>query len=185
MSFKIYTKTGDQGQTGLFGGARVSKDHLRIEAYGTLDELNAFLGLLRDHCSLTAQREILYEVQNRLFSIGGMLATDPSKDNLYAQTLDLYPADLAVLEQAIDALDAQLPPLKNFILPGGHPTVSYAHLARCVCRRAERCLVSLHAQEAVDPLMLSYLNRLSDYLFVLGRALAQDLGVEEVIWKKR
>ena len=185
MAFKIYTKTGDQGKTGLFGGARISKDDLRIEAYGALDELNAHLGLLRDQSPLEAQDAILYEVQKRLFSIGGMMATEPNKEDLQAYTLDLFPQDLELLEQAIDQMQAVLPPLRFFILPGGHLAVSQAHVCRCVCRRAERRAVALHAVAPLDAQILAYLNRLSDYLFVLGRALAQHFQVEEVIWTKR
>lgn len=182
MAFKIYTKTGDKGQTSLFGGKRLPKHHLRIEAYGTVDELNANLGLLRDHLSSETFRAELKSIQNLLFSLGSMLATDPEK-NLPVPALK--DTDIVSLEQAMDRMDESLPPLRNFILPGGHPVVSYAHLARCVCRRAERLVVALHEEEPVDSLSLQYLNRLSDYLFVLARAIAHDLGVEEVTWQGR
>ncbi|MEZ4984880.1 MAG: cob(I)yrinic acid a,c-diamide adenosyltransferase [Saprospiraceae bacterium] len=142
---KIYTKTGDAGQTGLFGGQRVAKNHERIEAYGTLDELNAFTGLLRDHTEDTTVRDTLFAIQNRLFSLGAYLATPPKQDHSAAPP-DITPEDITMLEQQMDSMDAALPPLRNFILPGGHPLVSYAHLARTVCRRAEsacRC-VAMH-----------------------------------------
>lgn len=182
MAFKIYTKTGDKGETGLFGGKRLPKYHLRIEAYGTVDELNAHLGLVRDSVPSEETRSFLKEIQDRLFTIGANLASDPDKS---MSTPDLLPADVEVLEQQMDSMDAHLPPLKNFILPGGHPTVSYSHLARTVCRRAERQVTALAANETVEALILIYLNRLSDYLFVLGRKVAQDLGVEEVAWQPR
>jgi cob(I)alamin adenosyltransferase len=182
MPIKIYTKTGDAGNTALFGGRRVAKSHLRVDAYGTVDELNAFIGVLRDACSDMRAREVLFEVQNRLFTLGAHLASDPAK---HPPTPDLLPADLSLLEQEIDRMDAGLPTLKNFILPGGHPTVSHCHVCRTVCRRAERLVVALHKKDPVDPMALQYLNRLSDYFFVLCRQLAQDLGAEEVIWKMR
>lgn len=182
MAFKIYTKTGDKGETGLFGGKRLPKYHLRIEAYGTVDELNAHLGLVRDSIQNEEARTMLKEIQDRLFTIGANLASDPDKS---MSTPDLLPADVEALEQQMDQMDASLPQLKNFILPGGHPTVSYCHLARTVCRRAERQVVALAVNEPVDAIVLTYLNRLSDYLFVLGRKVAQDLGVEEVAWQPR
>lgn len=182
MAFKIYTKTGDKGETGLFGGKRLPKYHLRIEAYGTVDELNAHLGLVRDSIQNEEARTMLKEIQDRLFTIGANLASDPDKS---MSTPDLLPTDVEALEQQMDQMDTSLPPLKNFILPGGHPTVSYCHLARTVCRRAERQVVALAVNEPVDDIVLIYLNRLSDYLFVLGRKVAQDLGVEEVAWQPR
>jgi cob(I)alamin adenosyltransferase len=179
---KIYTKTGDLGETGLFGGERVRKDHARIEAYGTLDELNAFVGLLRDKVENENIRTTLYSVQNRLFNLGAYLAT-PAKAGKAPQPLQLSEADVEKLEEAMDHMDAQLAPLRNFILPGGHPQVSYAHLARTVCRRAERLCVSLQAEMEIHPLLLQYLNRLSDYFFVLARFLSKELGVAEVVWQ--
>ena len=179
---KIYTKTGDLGETGLFGGERVRKDHERIEAYGTLDELNAFVGLLRDTVTNESIRAILYTVQNRLFNLGAYLATPP-KEGKSPQALQLNEADIRLLEEAMDNMDEQLEPLRNFILPGGHQQVSFAHLARTVCRRAERLCVSLQAEMEVHPLLLQYLNRLSDYFFVLARFLAKELGVAEIAWK--
>lgn len=182
MSFKIYTKTGDKGQTGLFGGKRLPKSHIRISAYGTVDELNSYLGLLRDLINDVNKRTILKEIQNRLFTIGATLATDPDKN---VTTPDLLDSDLLLLERAIDEMNANLPELKNFVLPGGHPTVSYCHIARCVCRRAEREVVALDLEEEVDSIVIQYLNRLSDYLFVLARQLVLDFKVEEVIWLPR
>ena len=181
---KIYTKTGDEGETGLFGGQRVAKDDLRLAAYGTLDELNAFIGLLRDGQQEEAVRDTLFQIQNRLFSLGAYLAT-PAKTTAPAPAPDVTPADILLLEQEMDRMDAALEPLRNFILPGGHTLVSYAHLARTVCRRAERSCVALHHGTPLHPLLLQYLNRLSDYFFVLARYLAQSLGVEEVAWRGR
>lgn len=182
---KIYTKTGDAGETGLFGGQRVAKNHTRIEAYGTLDELNAFVGLLRDAATEATVRDTLFEVQNRLFSLGAYLATPPKPDGTLIMELDIRPEDVALLEAAMDAMDAELEPLRNFILPGGHTTVSYAHLARTVCRRAERLCVAMQQTEALDPRLVQYLNRLSDYFFVLARYLSKTLGAAEIVWKGR
>lgn len=182
MAFKIYTKTGDEGETGLFGGKRLPKHHLRIEAYGTVDELNAYVGLVRDVADNEDIRALLKSIQDRLFTVGANLAADPAKQMAVP---DLHEADIAALEQAIDGMEAELPTLKNFILPGGHTTVSFCHLARCVCRRAERMVVALAASEPVAPIVIQYLNRLSDYLFVLSRLLAKDTGAEEVIWLPR
>ena len=182
MAFKIYTKTGDTGQTGLFGGARVSKNHIRVEAYGTVDELNAHIGLLNDVVVTPQYKSVLKEIQDRLFTIGAVLASEPNKGML---TPDLKIEDIQLLENQIDAMENELPPLKNFILPGGHQTVSFCNIARTVCRRAERLVVALDGIEKVDPLSIQYLNRLSDYLFVLGRKIGKDLGAEEIIWKPR
>ncbi len=180
MGTKIYTKTGDQGETSLFGGKRLPKNHWRIEAYGTVDELNSFLGLLRDTIEPDGVKELLGVVQNQLFNIGSNLAMDPDKSFDLPQVEDLH---ITQLEKAIDQMNSELPELKNFILPGGHPVVSYCHIARCVCRRAERRLVAVSLEEKVDPIMIKYLNRLSDYLFVLARKLGKDVGAAEVIWK--
>ena len=163
---KIYTKTGDDGTTLLFGGGRVPKYHLRIETYGTVDELNSYIGLVRDQSIRPTHQQILQTIQNRLFDVGAHLATNPDKQDRVKQPL-LLPADVELLEQTIDQLNDELPPLKHFILPGGHTTVSFCHLARCVCRRAERLTVALAAEEPVESLVVMYLNRLSDYLFVL------------------
>ncbi|WP_268036253.1 cob(I)yrinic acid a,c-diamide adenosyltransferase [Algoriphagus sp. PAP.12] len=180
---KIYTKTGDQGKTSLLGGERVPKSHLRIDAYGTVDELNSFVGLLRDQQINESRSEILKEIQDRLFTIGADLATPAGKDKV--KKPDLLPEDIELLEKEMDQMEEQLPALKAFILPGGHQAVSFAHLARTVCRRAERRAVELGAEEDVNSLVIQYLNRLSDYFFVLGRKMAQDLQVEEVTWSPR
>jgi len=183
MAFRIYTKTGDQGETALFGGRRVPKSDLRVDAYGTVDELNSFIGLLRDSVDNQHVREILAHTQHRLFTLGAHLASDPAK---HPPTPDLLPDDISLLENEMDAMDELLPPLKHFILPGGHTTVSYCHLCRTVCRRAERLTVALvQSGEPVDELALQYLNRLSDYFFLLARFLSRELQVEEVIWKSR
>lgn len=188
---KIYTKTGDIGETSLFGGRRVLKSELRIDAYGTVDELNSWIGLLRDVQSDSATKDILKEIQDRLFTLGSTLAADP--DNLKLKTPDLHESDIELLEKAIDAMDEVLEPLRHFVLPGGHVYVSYCHLARTVCRRAERLSVALHhAENSTDPsknsdilIAIKYLNRLSDYLFTLSRKMAKDLGAEEVNWIPR
>lgn len=180
---KVYTKTGDAGTTALLGGTRVGKNHLRLEAYGSLDELNSWIGLLRDLESDNERRAYLYTIQDRLFTLGSYLATAPGKN---IRHLPAYgEEDTRQLEQQIDKMEEGLPELKNFILPGGHPTVSKAHIARCVCRRAERLVVHLHEQEPLDLAILSYLNRLSDFLFVYARAAGNSLGAEEVNWQPR
>ena len=180
---KIYTKTGDQGITSLLGGVRVPKSDLRIDAYGTLDELNAYLGLLRDQEVNKKRAELLKSIQDRLFTIGADLATVPGKDKV--KKPDLFQEDVELLEKEMDAMDTELPMLTAFILPGGHPSVSFCHLARTVCRRSERIVVALASEEQVSELVIQYLNRLSDFLFVLGRKMAQELEVEEVTWKPR
>lgn len=180
---KIYTKTGDIGETSLFGGRRVSKSELRIEAYGTVDELNSWIGLLRDIQAETETKNLLKEIQDRLFTLGATLAADPENEKL--KVPDLHESDIAALENAIDKYDEKLEPLRSFVLPGGHVYVSYCHIARTVCRRAERLAVALHHTEPLHPLIVKYLNRLSDYLFTLSRKMAQDLGAEEVKWEPR
>jgi cob(I)alamin adenosyltransferase len=180
LASKIYTKTGDAGETALFGGKRVPKHHLRVEAYGSLDELNAFIGWYLEQNPNPAAEEVLRAVQSHLFSIGAVLAADMEK---YKPEPLALSGPLQILETEIDLMETALPPLKNFILPGGHPTVALCHLCRTVCRRAERQVVALHYESPVDPQIIQYLNRLSDYLFVLGRAVGQQLGVAEVIWK--
>jgi cob(I)alamin adenosyltransferase len=182
LAFKIYTKTGDAGETALFGGARVPKNHHRVEAYGTVDELNAYIGMLRDTVENAEYRVVLKDIQDRLFTIGAVLASDPSKQMMVP---DVRNEDIQLLENQIDTMEAALPSLKNFILPGGHTTVSFCNIARTVCRRTERLVVGLNEIEKIDPLSIKYLNRLSDYLFVLGRKVGQDLGAEEIIWKSR
>lgn len=178
---KIYTKTGDEGFTSLYGGKRVTKNHARIEAYGTIDELNSFMGLLRDQPIATNFKEVLLEVQHKLFIIGAIMATPNDKSKkLNYQTLK--PEATLYLESKIDSLEEQLQPLTHFILPGGHPVVSYCHVARSVCRRAERLAYELNHFEPLEAEVLKYLNRLSDYLFVLARKLTQNLGIEETKW---
>jgi cob(I)alamin adenosyltransferase len=181
MATKIYTKTGDQGQTSLIGGTRVPKHHIRIEAYGTVDELNSWIGLLRDQVMKEEYKSILLEIQDRLFTIGSSLASDPQKNKM--KLPDLKQGDVTLLEKAIDSMNERLPEMRSFILPGGHTTVSYCHLARCVCRRAERNVIHLSESAPVVPLVIQYLNRLSDYLFMLSRQLASDLKVDETPWK--
>jgi len=180
---KIYTKTGDNGETSLIGGTRVPKHHIRIESYGTVDELNSFIGLIRDQHILENHREVLAEIQDRLFTIGSSLASDPEKSKM--KIPDLLASDINYLESEIDRMNELLPEMHSFILPGGHTTVSYCHIARCVCRRAERNVTHLAEHEFVADLVQKYLNRLSDYLFVLGRMIAQELNVSEVPWKPR
>lgn len=182
MSFKIYTRTGDKGETGIFGGKRLPKDHIRIESYGTVDELNAQVGMLRDQVSDAGLRNLLKSIQDRLFTIGSNLASDPEKD---LATPDIQEQDIELLEQEMDRMNEALPDLRNFILPGGHAVVSWCHLARCVCRRAERRIVTLTQHEPVPEIIIRYINRLSDYFFVLSRFLGQELGAEEVVWKPR
>ena len=184
---KIYTKTGDKGTTALFGGTRVPKNHLRIDAYGTIDELNAWLGLLRDQPIDATYKDLLTNVQDKLFTVGAILATDPKKARLKngGERLNIEKIadkDIESLEKKMDSMDASLPPMTHFILPGGHPIVSYCHIARTICRRAERKMVQLHEKEPFDEAVLSYINRLSDYLFVLARKLSKDLKAEEIKW---
>jgi cob(I)alamin adenosyltransferase len=180
--FKIYTKTGDKGETSLLGGTRVPKFHPRIEAYGTVDELVSFIGLIRDQDIQDHYRKILIKVQDRLFSLESQVAKDPQTKVTY-KLPELSQDDVKDLENEIDKMNEQLPELNSFILPGGHTTVSYCHIARTVCRRAERMLLKLSQIQPVDELNIKYLNRLSDYLFVLARKLAQDLDAEETPWK--
>ena len=180
---KIYTKTGDKGKTSLLGGTRVSKSDVRIEAYGTIDELNSYLGLIRDTQSDYTRKEVLKEIQDRLFTIGSHLASD--KKSKLNKVPDLHDSDVDYLEKEMDQMDDELPKMKSFILPGGHLHVSYCHIARCVCRRAERITIGLSEVVDIEPIIIRYLNRLSDYLFVLGRKIAIELGVDEVPWKAR
>jgi cob(I)alamin adenosyltransferase len=177
---KIYTKTGDQGTTALFGGKRVSKADLRIETYGTIDELNSWVGLVRDQSINEKRKDFLVSVQDRLFTIGSILATEPG--NTKVKIPSLSSEDVHALEKEIDAMDGQLPPMRSFILPGGHPSISFCHIARTVCRRAERLTISLDQQEKTGPVVIPYLNRLSDYLFVLARKMAAELNAEETPW---
>lgn len=180
---KVYTKKGDSGTTGLLGGTRLPKHHLRIESYGTVDELNAFIGVLRDSISSTQHRDDLKKIQDELFTVGSQLAADPEKNKMELPMIT--PDDVGYLEKRMDNMDKELPEMKFFVLPGGHPAVSNAHVCRCVCRRAERLCVALSESGVVNPLILQYLNRLSDYFFVLSRHLTMELGVAEVPWQPR
>ena len=185
MAFKIYTKTGDAGKTSLIGGTKVSKSHLRIDSYGTVDELNSFIGLLSDHITHLHSKTVLKEIQDRLFTIGSSLACDPDKEPKM-KIPDLKEEDIVLLENEMDRMDETLPEMKSFILPGGHIAVSTAHVVRCVCRRAERICVNMKEQDIfVDALVIKYLNRLSDYLFILSRYIGHLLGAEEIPWKPR
>ncbi|WP_060873813.1 cob(I)yrinic acid a,c-diamide adenosyltransferase [Myroides odoratus] len=184
---KIYTKTGDRGTTALFGGTRVPKNHVRIEAYGTVDELNSYIGLIRDQEIPALEKQTLLAIQHHLFTVGAILATDPQKAVLKngKERLNIpkiTPDTLVFLENEIDRMEENLAPMTHFILPGGHTTVSFCHIARCVCRRSERLSVQLDQEEPVEPEVLMYLNRLSDYLFVLARKLTFDLQADEVKW---
>jgi cob(I)alamin adenosyltransferase len=185
MSTKIYTKTGDLGKTSLIGGTRVPKSHLRIESYGTIDELNSFIGFLYDQLTDERSKNTLREIQDRLFTIGSSLACDPEKEPKM-KLPDLKEEDVQLLEREIDEMNKVLKPMKSFILPGGNVPISSAHIARCVCRRAERiCVNMLEHEMFVDPLIVKYLNRLSDHLFVLARYIAHLSGVSEIEWKAR
>lgn len=180
---KIYTKTGDEGKTSLFGGKRVSKSELRIEAYGTVDELNSWIGVLRDQEVNQKRKSVLVEIQDRLFTIGSILATEP--ENTKVKIPALAESDIEFLEKQMDAMDELLQPMRFFVLPGGHISVSWGHVARTVCRRTERLVIALDQHEKVAPLVIKYLNRLSDYLFVLCRMMTQELGVVETPWHPR
>ncbi len=180
---KIYTKTGDKGTTDLIGGTRVPKYHKKIEAFGTVDELNSFVGLIRDNTENKHIREVLIKIQEHLFILESLLAKDGSK--LRESLPDLDDSDVELLEKEIDAMNEQLSPLTSFLLPGGHPTVSFCHIARTVCRRAERLTIKLNETYIVGTLAVRYLNRLSDYFFVLARKFSKDLNVPENLWKPR
>jgi cob(I)alamin adenosyltransferase len=180
---KIYTKTGDKGFTSLIGGTRVPKSHIRIESYGTVDELNSYIGLIIDQDIAAHDKKILKEVQDRLFTIGSSLASDPEKSRMIIP--DLNNEDIELLEKEMDKMNEQLPELRHFILPGGSNAISYCHIARCVCRRAERITVQLAEESPVDEKVTIYLNRLSDYLFTLGRKIGNDNKIPENQWIPR
>lgn len=180
---KIYTKTGDKGYTSLIGGTRVPKHHLRIESYGTVDELNSYIGLIRDQEITQHDKDLLKEIQDRLFTIGSSLAADPEKSRMVIP--DLHMEDIGLLEEEMDKINETLPELKHFILPGGNTTISYCHLARCVCRRAERLTVHLAEESVVDEKVNIYLNRLSDYLFTLARKIGNEQKIPENQWIPR
>ncbi|GGI58055.1 cob(I)yrinic acid a,c-diamide adenosyltransferase [Winogradskyella haliclonae] len=184
---KIYTKTGDKGTTALFGGTRVPKHHIRIESYGTIDELNSHIGLIRDQAIDPMHKKVLMKIQDRLFTVGAILATDPEKATLKngkdrLNIPKISDADIKLLEDNMDSMNAALPPMTHFVLPGGHQTVSFCHIARTVCRRAERLASHLNDLEPFQPETLMYINRLSDYLFVLARKLSHELQADEVKW---
>jgi cob(I)alamin adenosyltransferase len=180
---KIYTKTGDKGYTSLIGGTRVPKSHIRIESYGTVDELNSYIGLIIDQDIDAHHKKILKQVQDRLFTIGSSLASDPEKSRMIIP--DLHPEDIELLEKEMDRMNEQLPELRHFILPGGSNAVSYCHIARCVCRRAERITVHLAGESIVDEKVTVYLNRLSDYLFTLARKIGNESKIPENQWIPR
>jgi cob(I)alamin adenosyltransferase len=181
---KIYTKTGDKGTTALVGGRRVSKGDLKIESYGTVDELNSWIGLVRDQPINESRLDLLKEIQDRLFTIGADLASEPEQVRK-KPIPSLLEEDITLLENEMDKMDTELPPLRSFVLPGGNQSVSFAHLARTVCRRAERLVIRLSEEEEVNPMVIKYINRLSDYLFVLSRKMTQEAGSEEITWKPR
>ena len=185
MALKIYTKTGDLGKTTLIGGTKVPKSHIRIDSYGTVDELNSYIGLLSDYFEDISSRTSLKEIQDRLFTIGSSLACDPDAEPIM-KIPDLTETDVLFLENEIDQMNEYLPEMKSFILPGGHHATSVAHVARCICRRSERCCVNMQENELfVEPLIIKYLNRLSDYLFVLARYISYSLNIPEIKWIPR
>jgi cob(I)alamin adenosyltransferase len=185
MAMKIYTKTGDKGKTSLIGGTKVLKSHERIEAYGTVDELNSYIGLCRDLIQDTSVKSLLQEIQDRLFTIGSALACDPDKETKM-KIPDIKESDIHLLEAEMDKMDESLAPLQQFILPGGHPTVSHIHIARCICRRTERLVVNLLLdEEENESLIIKYVNRLSDYLFILSRYTSKQLNAVEIPWTPR
>jgi cob(I)alamin adenosyltransferase len=180
---KIYTKTGDKGETSLIGGKRVPKYDQRIEAYGTVDELNSYIGLIRDLHNDAHSREMLIEIQDRLFTAESLLAAENPAD--FPSLPRLNESDVILLEKEIDSMNETLPPLRSFVLPGGHPVISHCHIARCICRRAERLVIRLAHSYPVDPVVIKYINRLSDYLFVLSRKFSKDFNVAETHWRAR
>lgn len=184
---KIYTKTGDKGSTGLIGGSRVAKHHIRIDSYGTIDELNSWLGLIRDQEIDDAYKQVILKIQRDLFTLGALLATEPQtgEQKMHGGRInlpELKMEDIRLLENEIDKMNETLEPMDHFILPGGHSTVSYCHIARTVCRRAERLISSLHETSPVNGLILEYANRLSDYLFVLARSISAAMNANEIKW---
>lgn len=178
---KIYTRKGDKGETSLIGGKRLPKYNDRIETYGTVDELNSFLGLLRDQDIYKSTKNVLLTIQKKLFIIQSSLATDPETEDKF-ELPQIEQKDIDFLEKEIDKSSKNLPELKSFIIPGGHAVISYCHVARSICRRAERNCVKLSSIDIVEELNIKYLNRLSDYLFVLARKLAKDLNISEDVW---
>ena len=179
---KVYTKKGDKGKTQLLGGSMVNKNHIKLECYGTIDELNAFIGNVYDQEISSFHKEILLKIQNQLFNLGSIISFDGKKDKI--KLPNVTAENIEMMEKAIDKMEETLPMLKNFILPSGHPTASICHIARTVCRRAERNLVALGQEEIIDSLHMQYLNRLSDYLFVLARAILKENNAIEIEWQK-
>ena len=185
MAFRIYTKTGDKGSTSLIGGVRVPKNHIRIESYGTVDELNSFLGMVNDMCNNQPINDWIREIQDRLFTVGSVLATNPDKE-VKMKLPDVHEEDVQWLEKRIDEMNEVLPEMRSFILPGGNLAASTCHVARCVCRRAERLCVTMQENNEYTPeLIVKYLNRLSDFLFVLARYIGHINGATEVPWRAR
>jgi len=179
---KIYTKKGDKGKTQLLGGSMVNKNHIKLECYGTIDELNAFIGNIYDQDIKTFHKDILFNIQNQLFNLGSIISFDGKKDSI--KLPNVKSENIEMMEKAIDTMEESLPMLKNFILPSGHPSASICHMARTICRRAERNLVALGQHQEIDPLHIQYLNRLSDYLFVLARAILKENNAKEIEWQK-
>lgn len=178
---KVYTKKGDKGLTGLIGGTRIPKHHIRIETYGTIDELNSYFGLLRDQEIKEEDRSFILFIQDRLFTLGSLLAADP--DNNKMTLPELAADDVVLIEDKIDLMESSLEPMKSFVLPGGHQTVSFIHISRCVCRRAERLVSALNEESSVTyDIGLQFLNRLSDYLFVFSRYMTKELKAPEMPW---
>jgi len=180
---KIYTKTGDLGKSSLVDGSRVPKYHIRLHAYGTVDELNSYIGLIREHKFKKHYKDILLEIQLRLFEAGSLLACE--NKTVLKKLTKIKEEDVALLEKEIDSMYSSLPKLNSFILPGGSIVISYCHVARCICRRAERIIFLLSKDTPVDEIILKYFNRLSDYLFVLARKIAKDSNIAEITWKAR
>ena len=185
MALKIYTKTGDKGKTSLIGGTKVPKSNIRIESYGTVDELNSFIGFVNDYVIDSTTNSTLKEIQDRLFTIGSSLACDPDKEPLMKMP-DLLESDVVFLENEMDRMNESLAPMKFFIIPGGDVAISTAHVARCICRRAERICVQMDEEGLfIDALVIKYINRLSDYLFVLARYIGFLKNVPEIPWRPR
>lgn len=177
----VYTKTGDKGKTSLIGGTRVPKNHYRLEAYGTVDELNTFIGMIRSHELDEVSDKQIIDIQHKLFYIGAFLATDSNVTDL-REKIKYDEAVIEKLESEMDRMESELPPMKYFVLPGGHPAVSYCHISRTICRRTERRILSMMEESEIHPWVIRYINRLSDYLFVLSRYLSKYFNINEIPW---